>query len=76
MRDRLIQRNRPIERITRPFEEFTRMEGSAGILLVIAAAIALAWANSPLSESYFHLWEMEMGLSVGEYALTYSLHHW
>lgn len=48
MIDRLIQRNRPIERIARPFEEFTRMEGSGGILLVVPL-FALANAGVDLA---------------------------
>jgi NhaA family Na+:H+ antiporter len=34
-------------------------------------AIALAWANSPWAEVYFHLWETEITIGITE-----SAHHW
>ena len=52
-----------------------RKESIGGILLVIAAAIALVWANSPLADSYFALRDFELGyepwhlkLSLGAWA--------
>jgi NhaA family Na+:H+ antiporter len=42
-------------RFIRPVIKFTEVEAAGGILLLIAAAIALIWANSPLYESYFTL---------------------
>ena len=55
--------------------EILRKETVGGILLIIAAALALIWANSPFSESYFTLRDFEFGyepwhlkLSVGDWA--------
>ena len=62
--------------LLRPFVRFYRMESASGILLMLSAVIALAWANSPWSEAYFHLWELPIGLRVGNLDLTKSLHHW
>ncbi len=42
-------------RFIRPVIRFTQVEAAGGIVLLIAAAIALIWANSPLYESYFAL---------------------
>ena len=42
-------------RFIRPVVQFTEVEAAGGIVLLIAAAIALIWANSPLYESYFTL---------------------
>jgi NhaA family Na+:H+ antiporter len=42
-------------RFIRPVMEYTRVEAAGGIVLLIAAAIALIWANSPWHESYFAL---------------------
>jgi Na+/H+ antiporter 1 len=44
-----------IERVTRPFQEFSESEAAGGVLLL--AALALAWANSPWAENYSTLWE-------------------
>ncbi|RYB95920.1 Na+/H+ antiporter NhaA [Nocardioides oleivorans] len=49
--------------------------GSAG-MLVVAALIALVWANSPWSESYVDLWHTELAIRFGDGGLTMDLHHW
>src|SRR5690606_7252256 len=66
----------PIERITQPIQEFLHKEASGGILLIIATVIALIWANSPLAESYHHLWHTYVSINIGNIGLNYSLHHW
>ncbi|WP_255771645.1 Na+/H+ antiporter NhaA [Pseudarthrobacter sulfonivorans] len=55
--------------------EILRKETVGGILLVAAAVIALVWANSPASESYFALRDFRIGyepwhldLSLGAWA--------
>lgn len=52
-----------------------RKETVGGILLVIAAVIALVWANSPIADAYFALRDFEIGyepwhlrLSLGSWA--------
>lgn len=56
-------------------QDVLRRETVAGILLVVAAVIALVWANSPFAESYFALRDLEVGyepwhlkLSLGTWA--------
>lgn len=49
----------------RPLERFLRIEAASGILLLLAAAVAMVWANSPWAESYFHLWHTPVGLRLG-----------
>lgn len=66
----------PIEKLIRPFKEFTRAEASSGILLIICTVIALIWANSGISDSYFHLWHTKISVGVENFKLDYSLHHW
>ncbi len=55
--------------------EILRAETTGGILLLVAAAIALIWANSPIRESYFALGDKVVGphvlhldLSLGAWA--------
>lgn len=52
-----------------------RKETVGGVLLMVAALIAIVWANSPLSESYFALRDVKIGpealnlnLSLGKWA--------
>ena len=50
------------------FREFMESEASGGILLMVAAALALIVANSPLSEAYFGtLHTYVLGLSIGHW---------
>jgi NhaA family Na+:H+ antiporter len=57
-------------------EHFLHVESASGILLLIAAAVALAWANSPYAHAYHHLWEIPLGLKVGGFEFTRPLHFW
>jgi NhaA family Na+:H+ antiporter len=65
----------PLDRLLQPFQRFAQTESSGGVVLLAATLVALIWANSPIRESYFHLWETEIGLQVGGTALTMNLHH-
>lgn len=48
----------------------------AGVLLVLATAIALVVANSPLGESYRHFFEQDLSLHIGDFVLEKHLSHW
>lgn len=65
-----VQKEAPIERIARPFQEFARSGVSGGLLLLACTILALLWANSPWSSSYFALWRTK--LTIGIPALTIS----
>ncbi|HSG81782.1 MAG TPA: Na+/H+ antiporter NhaA, partial [Gemmatimonadota bacterium] len=60
----------------RPFEGFLQIEAASGILLLIAAVFALAWANSPWAASYDHLWHTTVAIGIGEWTMAKSLHFW
>lgn len=47
-----------------------RKEAVGGILLVVAAAIAIVWANSPASEAYFGLRDFRIGYEPWHLDLT------
>ncbi|HLT96131.1 MAG TPA: Na+/H+ antiporter NhaA [Acidimicrobiia bacterium] len=50
--------NRFVPRVfVQPFKRFTQIEAGSGIVLLVAAAVALVWANSSYADSYFHLFE-------------------
>jgi len=59
-----------------PLRSFLTTEaGSAGLLLVASVA-ALAWANSPWSETYESLWSTEAAVRLGDARLAMDLRHW
>lgn len=60
--------------VFRPLERFLQVEAASGIILVVAAAVALVWANSPWGESYSALWKTPIHVGAGTHALEFSLH--
>ena len=66
----------PIERVARPFQEFSETEAAGGVLLLAATALALAWANSPWTESYSKFWELKFTVGFEGFALSKSILHW
>jgi NhaA family Na+:H+ antiporter len=46
-------------------ERFLQIQAASGIVLFVAAAVALAWANSPWAPSYFNLWQTPLGIRLG-----------
>ncbi|MCF6378029.1 Na+/H+ antiporter NhaA [Nocardioides KLBMP 9356] len=69
--------DRPLARlVARPVREFLRVEAAGSLLLLLAAAVALLWANSPWASSYDSLWHTHLVLDVGPLHLDESLQHW
>lgn len=58
------------------FKEFLQSNTIGGFLLIISAVIAIIWANSPWSASYFAIWESYLTIGIGEFTLSKSLLHW
>jgi NhaA family Na+:H+ antiporter len=57
-------------------EKFVHIEALSGVVLLIAAAFALIWANSPAAASYEHLWHMPLSFALGEHTISRPLHFW
>ena len=72
-----IASNKPLARlVARPVREFLRVEAAGSILLLLAAATALIWANSPWASSYDALWHAHLVIDVGPLHLDESIQHW
>ncbi|MFN3217015.1 MAG: Na+/H+ antiporter NhaA [Acidimicrobiales bacterium] len=52
-------------RVGRPVRRFFDVEASGGIVLLVATAVALIWANSPWSDTYHDLWRAPFELRLG-----------
>jgi NhaA family Na+:H+ antiporter len=59
-----------------PFQSFVRSEAFSGVLLVLTAICAFAWANSAWSPVYERLREVPVGVGVGGWALQKPLLLW
>lgn len=64
------------EKFIGPIEEFIHRQTTSGLLLMTTAIIALALANGPLAESYFHILHTPISIGVASWAVEMSLHHW
>ncbi|MEZ4398531.1 MAG: Na+/H+ antiporter NhaA [Kofleriaceae bacterium] len=61
--------------LIRPVERFLAIEASSGLILLLAAAVALLWANSAWSASYHDLWHTPVGIGLGSWSASASLHY-
>jgi NhaA family Na+:H+ antiporter len=57
-------------------EEFLRLEASGGFVLVVAAAIAMMWANSPVGPFYETLLALPVSIQAGAFAIAKPLLLW
>ena len=65
-----------INYISKPFRWFFKLEAASGLVLLIAAILALIISNSNLSEIYFHSLEKYLFIGINEFGLKLSVHHW
>lgn len=62
------------ERAFATVERFLHIEAASGVVLLIAAALALIWANSTFADSYHALWHLPITLGIGGFSFSQSLH--
>ena len=60
-------------RFVRPVLRFTHIEAAGGAVLLIAAVIALIWANAPFGETYEEFWETHLEIAVGSFHFEHTL---
>ena len=65
-----------IRYITAPFKWFFRLEAASGLVLLIAAIIALILSNTELSEYYFKILSTHILIGTKNFGLDLSLLHW
>lgn len=68
---------RTFSRVLTPLEEFVHNQTASSILLVIATIVALFVANSStFSETYQHILHTPLSLTLSNWGISLSLHHW
>ena len=55
---------------------FISVEAASGVVLLIAAALALGWENSPWASGYEALWHLKLGFGIAQYLPASDLHFW
>jgi len=58
------------------FNKFIKYEASGGIILIIATAIALIMANTPLADFYHHLVHTPVTIQIGNFIIAENIHFW
>ena len=65
-----------INTLSKPFKWFFKLEAASGLILLIAAIIALIISNSNFSELYFTILEQYLFIGINNFGLKLSVHHW
>ena len=65
-----------IQKITKGFTSFFKLEAASGIVLLFAALIALFISNSELSILYFSTLERYLFIGINNFGLKLSVLHW
>ena len=65
-----------IKNLSKPFKWFFQLEAASGLVLLIAAIIALIISNSNFSELYFHSLNQYLFIGINNFGLKLSVHHW
>jgi NhaA family Na+:H+ antiporter len=65
-----------IQYISKPFKWFFKLEAASGLVLLIAAILALFISNSTLSGLYFETLKKYLFIGINEFGLKLSVHHW
>ena len=65
-----------INTLSKPFKWFFKLEAASGLVLLIAAIIALVISNSNFSELYFNTLEQYLFIGINNFGLKLSVHHW
>ncbi|MCE3043802.1 Na+/H+ antiporter NhaA [Legionella sp. 16cNR16C] len=66
----------PIHLISKPFVYYIRVETSTACLLLLFTVVSLIIANSPWSSSFLSIWEISLGIHVGTFEFSRSVHAW
>ncbi len=64
-----------VRAIRAPIQSFIHTEEVGAIFLLGAAAFAMAWVNSPWSESYFNFWHIDVSFDIHIFAISKDLRH-
>ena len=65
-----------IKNLSKPFKWFFQLEAASGLVLLIAAIVALFVSNSNFSEIYFSTLNKYLFIGINEFGLKLSVHHW
>jgi NhaA family Na+:H+ antiporter len=63
------------DRVTAPVRRLMSSQSASGLVLILCAVVAFAWANSPWAAAYFDMQHLHTALVFGGFHLELSLAH-
>jgi NhaA family Na+:H+ antiporter len=51
--------------VVQPLQRVLRHEAAGGVVMLVAAAVAIGWANSPWADSYVEVWQTPLRVELG-----------
>lgn len=67
----------PVDRwVIEPVRRFIEDSTTSGILLFSSAVVAILLSNSPWSQEFHDLWEIDFSIGFNGHVISKSLHHW
>lgn len=66
----------PIDRVTRPIQDFLHVEAASGIVLGLCTLVALGAANSAWAASWDAFWSTRLTIGAAGLLLDYPLWYW
>jgi len=67
---------RPVSRLVAPIQRFLHIEAAGGLVLFCCTALALFVANSPWASWYQGIWNQPLGVTLGNFSMSYPLWYW
>jgi Na+:H+ antiporter, NhaA family len=65
-----------VARLLSPVQDLINTESASGVVLIAAALVAFAWANSPWAARYLAILDIPLGIGLGAWALEKPLLLW
>lgn len=62
--------------LKKPFEKFLKLEAAGGIILLLAAIVAIVLANSFLSVDYLSFWQQKLTIGIDSFKLEKPILLW
>jgi Na+/H+ antiporter NhaA len=75
-RTRFSERTAWARNVAAPLRDFLETETGGALVLLGAALVALAWANSPWWDSYESVWTTDFSVRLGDSGISQDLRHW
>jgi Na+:H+ antiporter, NhaA family len=72
----MVRKRRKKINVSLQEQQFMSLEVFSGLVLLFCSLLALVLSNSPWAEIYHKFWKTEIGISMGSFHISYSLHHW